>query len=277
MSNIESMNDPMVSVVLATYNELPQFVSKAIDSILNQTYQNIELLILDDSTNENTIATIDKYSKDKRVKLIREKTKLGFVPALNKGLTLSKGDFIARMDADDISELNRFELQVEYLKANPGISVIGGQMDLIDEEDNVISHREYPLNGISFWLFSLVRDPLAHPTVMLRREIVDQGFRYNEEMKRAEDIDLWLRILNSGYKIANIPETILKFRVERNFNEKRVNKLQKQYVYRARFNNLSIKRPIFSVFSILCSTLFRFAPNGILTKLYNKENGGNQP
>ena len=274
MNNIANMNNPLVSVILASFNENPEYIKSAIESILNQTYQNFELLIFDDSTAKETIDAINSFSDDNRVRIIREDKKMGFVPALNKGLSIAKGELLARMDADDISELNRFEIQVNYLASHPKISIIGGQMDIIDENGNIISHRKYPLNGISLWAFSLLRDPLAHPTVMFRRDIVDCGFRYNEDMKKAEDIDLWLQLLNAGYRIANVPETLLRFRIEKSFNQKRVDDGQRRYVYRARCRNISIKRPVFSVLSVMFSTAFRYAPKRLLVGIYNKENGG---
>ena len=117
-------DNPLVSIVMATYNDKPLYIKKSINSILSQTYKNFEFLILDDSTNKETIDVIDKYSNDKRVRIFREFKKLGFVSSLNKGLKLSKGEYIARMDGDDVSSRDRIEKQVEYLNTHQSTDIM---------------------------------------------------------------------------------------------------------------------------------------------------------
>lgn len=269
--------EPLVSVIIATYNEKPYFIFESINSILRQTYENMEVLIMDDSTSRDTRNALDQLAnQDQRIKLLRSDERLGFVPSLNKGLALAKGTYIARMDADDIATPFRFSKQVTYLEKNPNIYVVGGQMDIINEEGTITSHRSYPLNGLKLFMFSLYRDPLSHPTVMLRRELIDCGFRYDPIMKKAEDIDLWLRIMNKHYKIANLPDTLLKYRVEDNFNKKRTDQKQKDYVAFARKRNFSLARPFFSICSVICTLIYQHMPSSIISIIYSRENNKNQ-
>lgn len=226
-----SKEKQLVSVVMATFNEPVEMIEGAIGSILNQTYQNIELLIFDDSTKPDTIASIDKIAlSDARVSVHRFSERKGFVESLNEGLKLAKGEYIARMDGDDFSLPERIKKEVDFLLDNPSIAVVGGQMDIMNESGKVISHRSYPKGGVSLWLFSCIRNPLAHPTIMMRRELVDRGYRYNEKLKMSEDLDFWLRLLNDDYKVANLEDTVLRFRVQDNFTDKRVSEIQRKYM-----------------------------------------------
>lgn len=262
----------LVSVVMATYNEPPRIIEKAVRSILEQTYSNFELLIFDDSTKAETIEVLDSFRSDSRVRIFRESERIGFVKSLNLGLMNAQGRYIARMDGDDIALPNRFEEQVKFLETNKEVYVVGGQMNIIDENDNVISSRKYPLNGGKLFLFSAVRNPLAHPTVMMRKELVDKGFRYDESLKMSEDLDLWLRIMNQSYKIANIPATVLNYRVAGNFAEKRSDRKQVEHMATVRRKNFSKKHLIHSVLSCISAWLFLHIPVKVIKKIYKKEN-----
>lgn len=262
----------LVSIIMATYNETAEIVKKAIDSVLQQSYGEFELLIIDDSTEAETIEVIDSFESDSRVKVFRENGRLGFVKSLNLGLRNARGKYIARMDGDDIALPNRLDEQVKFLEANKDIYVVGGQINIIDENDNIISSRKYPLNGWKLYLFSTVRNPLAHPTVMMKKELVDIGFCYDEELKMSEDLDLWLRLMNKSYKIANIPATVLNYRVPDNFAEKRSNWKQVEYMAAVRRKNFSKRHFIHSVLSCISAGMFLHTPTGIIKRIYKKEN-----
>ena len=267
-------DNPLVSIIMATYNDKPDYIEKSVNSILNQTYRDFELLILDDSTNEETIATIDTFKSDPRVNVLRETNKLGFVPSLNKGLILAKGDYIARMDGDDISVEDRIEKQVTFLRNHKTADILGGQINVIDENGNVTGQRSYPLGGMKLLAFFTVRTPVAHPTVMFRREIVDAGFHYDESFIKAEDIDFWIRLYNAGYAFRNLPDTLVNFRVESDFMEKRVtNHAQEDYVLLARRKNFTWKRPFFSIIDLIMSYVRKLTPDRIKAKQYVQENG----
>lgn len=266
------MDAPLVSVVMATYNEPKELITASIGSILAQTYANWELLITDDSTNEGTIQIIDDFAqKDKRIKIIREKTRMGFVKALNIGLKSSKGIYIARMDGDDIALPNRLQKEVDFLQRHHDVDIIGGAMNIINENAKIISERFYPCGGYKLHLWSIFRNPLAHPTVMFRASIVKRGFLYNEEQKKAEDIEFWLRLKKSKYNIRNLPDKVLNYRVVGNLSLKR-NREQWIYNFKARRKNFCWRYPVFSILSVGVSLLFVLTPNIIVEAIYKREN-----
>ncbi len=274
---IKTDNKPLVSVIMATYNDNPHYLREAINSIINQTYKNIEILIMDDSTSDKTKEVIDSYNYDRRVHVYREDKKLGFVPSLNKGLRLATGKYIARMDGDDISSLDRFEKQVSYLENNIKTDILGGQISIIDENGKITGARTYPLGGMKLVMFFTIRTPIAHPTVMFRRKLVDEGHEYDESMKKAEDIDFWIRMYNEGYRFNNLPDTLVDFRVESGFMEKRVtDHAQEEYVILARRRNFTWKKPIFSIMDFVMSYVRQWTPDRIKEKKYEKENGSNK-
>lgn len=268
MSDKES---PLVSVVMATFNETPDMVGKAIESILNQTYTNLELFILDDSTNELTRNKIDSYLIDERVKVIRSENRMGFVPALNKGLSLTSGKYVARMDGDDISLSDRFEKQVAFLEENGDVFVLGGQMNIINENDEVTSERKYPIGKRQILKYELFRCPIAHPTAMFRHELLEKGFKYDENLKRAEDLNLWLSIQKAGYRIENLNEKLLNYRVCGSLAQKRGREQWKNN-YRIRKRNFNKRQFFFSVASCFIAFCYLLIPNYLFNIYYIKEN-----
>jgi len=262
---------PFVSVIMATFNESAGIINKAIESIINQTFSNFELIIIDDSTNQETKQVIDSFLSDSRVRVIREKKRIGFAKGLNMGFSQAKGQLIARMDGDDIALKNRLELQVNYLMKHPKISVVGGSMYIIDETDQIISYRKYPTSGFLFRILSTYRTPLAHPTVMLRQECVEKGFFYDESFFRAEDLELWLRLEKNGFNLANMKNFLLKYRVCGDLSNKRTND-HWLYNHKARVKNFSFRNPIFSLVSIFVSFTYTVMPDFIIKAMYRKEN-----
>ena len=262
----------LVSVIIPAFNEKPIMISDAVNSILKQTYKNIEVHIFDDSTNTETIKAIDSFSNDSRIHVHRAKERVGFIKSLNRGLEVSKGKYIARMDGDDFSLLNRLEKEVAYLETHPEVVVVGGQLNIMDENGKITSARTYPTGGIKFFLFSCVRNPLAHPTIMMRREVVDIGYRYDETLRMSEDLDLWLRLLNDGYKLANLPDTVLNYRVTDNFLAKRSSDVQREVMAQVRSKNFDKRHLLHSLLSCFSGWLFTHVPRGIIDKAYQKEN-----
>ena len=261
----------LVSVVMATFNETPDLVGKAIESILNQTYTNLEFFILDDSTNELTRQKIDSYTTDNRVKVIRDKKRMGFVPALNKGLAIASGKYIARMDGDDISLPDRLEKQVTFLEENNDVFVLGGQMNIINENDVITSERKYPVGKRQILKYELFRCPIAHPTVMFRHELIENGFKYDETLKRAEDLNLWLSIQKDGYRIENLSDKLLNYRVCGSLAQKR-GREQWRNNFRIRERNFNKNSVLFSIVSCCIAFFYLLIPNFMFNIYYKKEN-----
>lgn len=256
---------------MATYNEPFDIIHQAIESILKQTLSDFELLIIDDSSDPETIRAINELAHDARVKVIREIQRIGFVKALNIGLKQGKGKYFARMDGDDISARNRLELQVKFLEENPQYSVVGGAMNIINSEGVITSQRFYPVSSFKINLWTIFRSPVSHPTVMMRREIVDKGFFYDESFSKAEDMEFWLRLMKNGYKFYNLSDILLNYRVCFDFTKKRSGK---HFInnYRARYINFSWKYPIRSILSICFAGIYVIIPDFIKGKIYLLEN-----
>ena len=269
---LKALNKPLVSVVMATYNEPPEIIGQAIESVLNQTYTNLELIIVDDSTDKETISAIAGYLSDSRVVYEHPEEKLGFVPALNRGLSLSKGEYIARMDGDDICFKDRLEKQITFLENNKKIALTGGQIEIIDSKGNLISKRGYPTSKAGLFIFSCIRSPFAHSTVVMRRDIIDAGFKYDESLPASEDIDLWLRIMYAGYKVTNIKDTVLKFRVSDDFAEKRSGDKEVIYTALARKKNFSGRHFLHWLLSYLFSRIYLYMPSKWLAFMHKKQN-----
>ena len=265
-------NEPLVSVIMATFNEPERFIKASINSILNQTYHNLELLIADDSSKDETIRAIDECAaSDNRVKVIRKVQRMGFVNALNIALKESKGTYIARMDGDDVAVPERFEKQVAYLESHQEMDVLGGAMNIQNEKSEITSTRYYPSGGCKLLCWMSLRDPVGHPTVMFRRNIIDNGLYYDETMnKGCEDTELWFRLRNNGFKIANLQEPLVNYRITVDMATKRERDNNANYI--ARKKNFSWKYFFFDCLSLVAIKTRMLMPKKAISWLYSKEN-----
>ncbi len=265
------MENALITVLMTTFNEPVEYIQQSIESVLNQTYANFELLILDDSSNEDAIQAIDSFKRDNRVSVVRDKQRMGFVNALNKGMKMAKGEYIARMDADDICFNDRFEKQINFMQTHSDVDILGGNMKIIDENGIVVSQRQYPCSKLSLKFSTIFRSPVAHPTVMFRRSIVEKNMFYDELFRKAEDLEFWLRLRNSGFRIANMPEYLLYFRISGDLAEKR-NSEHFSYSFRARSKNFSWRYFYLDLPSILFAKLYSIVPSKITSIYYLNEN-----
>lgn len=198
---------PRITVLMPVYNcEL--YIKEAIDSILNQTFTDFEFIIIDDASTDKTVDIIKTYS-DERIKLIVKPLNTGYTNSLNYGLQVAKGEYIARMDGDDISLPERFSKQVDFLDENPEIALCGTALRIIGS-DIIIC---YPEEHNSIKLNLLKRNCITHPSVMLRKCILDKySFIYDIAKEPAEDYDLWIR-LSAVSKLYNLQEVLLNYRI----------------------------------------------------------------
>jgi glycosyltransferase EpsE len=271
-----NISTPLVSVIMATFNEPVKFIKQSVSSILNQTYGNLELIIADDSTKESTTAALDKMAEnDKRIVILRQNERMGFVHALNEGLKIAKGDFIARMDGDDVAVPERIASQLDFLHRHPRISIVGGSMNIINVNGDVVATRHYPSGGCKMSLWTMFRNPLGHPTVMFRRSVIDKGFFYDENFLKTEDLEFWLRLRNNGFHIANMDDVLLNYRVVGDLTIKRAGE-NFQYDYKARVKNISFKHFIFDIMSVLVAKTYCCIPNILISKAYSMENNGSK-
>ncbi len=204
----------LVSVIMSTYKEEEIFLRQAIESILNQTYEDFEyIIILDNPDNNLHIRIIKEYASiDKRIKFYVNEKNMGLTASLNKGLGLAKGKYICRMDADDISIDKRIENQKKYLEEND-YDLIGGISQMIDENGKgIYSIKKVPTDMEKIKKALRYNQIISHPTWFGKKEVFNKlnGYR---NMPLCEDYDFTLRAVLNGYKISNIDETVLKYRM----------------------------------------------------------------
>lgn len=234
------MNKTLVSVIMAAYNE-EKFISRAIKSILNQSYGNFEFIIVNDFSKDNTLDIIKNF-KDKRIILINNKFNLGLTRSLNIGIKVAKGEYIARMDSDDISDLLRFEYQVQVLQKRPKIGVVASWYGIIDEDEKLISLHKIPKSG-EYRVIDFIEKStrFSHGSVMIRKKCLDKVKLYCEKFLYAQDLDLWLR-LSKLCDFYIIPKFLYSHRLSPNIFEKR--EIQRIFSMHARECALSRERKI---------------------------------
>jgi len=193
----------IVTVLMPVFNG-GKYLKKAIDSILNQTYKNFEFLIIDDGSTDNSIKIIKMY-KDPRLRLVRNKKNIGLIKTLNKGLSLAKGKYIARMDCDDVSLPKRLEEQIKFMDQNPDIGVCGTASKPIGKKVKWY----YPTDPDYLKCKLLFTCCISHPTVMFRKNVLEK-VEYSK-YKHAEDYYLWVTLSNKT-KLVTLPEVLLKYR-----------------------------------------------------------------
>ncbi len=198
---------PKVTVLMPVYNN-ELYVYEAVSSILNQTFGDFELLIVDDGSTDASASVIEAF-QDPRIRLVRSEMNEGLVAALNKGLALAEGEYIARMDSDDIALPERLEKQVALLDQRADIGLCGTQLKLMNA-DIWFSHPTEPEQIRCKLLFNCC---INHPTVMFRRELMlANGLWYDAFAKHAEDYELWTRMAQL-MRLANLDEPLLLYRM----------------------------------------------------------------
>ncbi len=218
---------PVISVVMPVLNG-DKYLRLAIESILNQTFKDFEFIIINDGSTDSTEDVVQAFS-DPRVVCIKNEVNLGLSKSFNIGIRAAQGEYIARMDADDIALPTRFEKQLEFLKAHPHIGIVGSSILLIDEAGKVRKRHRMPTEHLDIKWKSLFSTPLLHPTVMGKAAIFKNN-PYDESLTNSEDYELWSRLLfEKSVRFANLPEALLKYRVfKKSFTqslspEKRIN------------------------------------------------------
>jgi glycosyltransferase involved in cell wall biosynthesis len=208
---------PKVSVLLPVYNG-EKYLAEAIESVLCQSFDNFELIIINDGSTDSSLEIIEKYSlKDSRVKLINNFKNIGFAGSLNKGIAAAKGKYIARIDSDDtwVSEY-KLQEQFEFLEKNPEYGVVGTSIIFIDEEKKIKGYHRPALLDRDIRSHFLVANQLYHSSVLIRKKSLENVGLYTEDKKYyiVEDYDLWLRI-GKKYKLANLAGYYTKYMINK--------------------------------------------------------------
>lgn len=205
MSNGINMKNPKVTVLMSVYNG-EKYLRKAIDSILNQTFKDFEFLIVNDGSTDKT-AEILQFYHDPRIKIINNEKNIGLTKSLNKGLKLVKGEYIARMDADDVSISERLQKQVNMLERKPDLGMVGTWYCVVDEKDNIKYEVKNDGNPVILRWKLLFNNIFAHSSVMMREKTCEDIEGYNPEFEASQDYDLWSRIVKK-WQIGLVPKIL---------------------------------------------------------------------
>lgn len=214
MGKIEILTPPKVSVLLSVHNGA-RYLREALESILGQTLSNFEFIIIDDGSTDETPRILDEYI-DKRIIRIRNLENLGLPQSLNRGLDVAKGEYIARMDADDIALPHRLETQVRYMDAHSDVDFLGTNQrfisgDIANSEGQLYDERDIVSGDFLKWLL-IWGNLLAHPTMMMRRQALESHqLRYDPSYASSQDYELWTRAARVC-SFAIIPEVCLLYR-----------------------------------------------------------------
>jgi glycosyltransferase involved in cell wall biosynthesis len=204
---INTKKNPVVTVLMPVYNG-EKYLREAISSILAQTFPDFEFFIINDGSTDHSAEIIGAYA-DPRIRLVHNEKNLGLIATLNKGLDLAQGEYIVRMDQDDISLPGRLERQIEYMNNNPNVGICGAWVQIIGEDAGTV---KFPVESDDIKCYLLFYSCIAHPTVIMRKALMNKfSLRYEHGYQVAEDWELWQRS-SSCFPMANIPEVLLKYR-----------------------------------------------------------------
>ena len=199
---------PKVSIIMPVYNVAP-YLKEAIDSILSQTFTDYELIVLNDCSPDNSEEILNTYTDKRIIRYLGDKN-VGLASILNIGIKMAKGEYIARMDSDDISLPKRIEVQVAFLESHPNVDLVSSAMQRFGDSDLVMCHttnyEDIKFNAISY-------SPVLHASSMWRKDrFINEGLFYRQEMVPSEDYDLWTRALIKHMVLANISDILYKYR-----------------------------------------------------------------
>ena len=202
-----------VSIIMPVYNG-SKFLSASIDSILSQTFEDFEFIIIDDGSTDNSLELIKNY-KDERIKLFVNEKNMGVTNTLNKALKLANCELIARHDCDDIALPTRLAKQVDIMSSKTEVVCVGAWMELIDKNNKVLTYWKYPkTDNLINWKL-LFNNAIGHPVAMFRKSNADKLVGYSNDFKDAEDYEFWARMSRDG-EFYNLPEVLIRYRVHEN-------------------------------------------------------------
>ncbi len=266
-----------ISVLMSVYkSEKSAFMDKALHSVwTEQTRKPDQIILIEDGPlGEELSDVIDIWKGILGARLIIHKndSNIGLTKSLNIGIRYVTSDLIARMDSDDISDPKRFEKQVHFLETHPEIDIVGGALQEFNEDNPCLNIRHYPQTNEEAQRYIAKASPLAHPTVMMRKKIFDNGLQYDERYRTSQDIALWFEALANGYKICNLPDVTIFFRrddsvFKRRSKSKAVNefKIYMKGIYR-----------LYGLFTFTYSYpisrfLFRMMPTSVVKGVYGSK------
>ena len=201
--------NPLISILLPVYNA-EKHIKKALNSITNQTYKNLEIICIDDGSSDNSLQIIENLAKDdQRLKVYKNEQNLGLIRTLNKAIDLTKGEYIARMDADDVSLPERLEKQLNFLKRN-NLDMVDCQIEYTNEKGHIFKRNSFvPSTQKALLFYSFFKTPLLHPTILCKSKILKENiYIFDKSIIHCEDYQLWTRLLQKKYSIKKMSEKL---------------------------------------------------------------------
>jgi glycosyltransferase involved in cell wall biosynthesis len=280
---MKKKNTPLVSVILPAYNA-EKFLVDSLESILNQSYKNLEIIIINDASTDKTAQIIASYKKSytRKIKVITLTSNLngGGDRCANLGIQKAKGKYIARMDADDIAHPTRIEKQVAFLEASPKVVLVGSNAWVINQDGDIIGEKLEPSTPHEIYTSYFTFHPMIHPSCMIRREINGKQFEYSIEYSANNDYNTFFKLLCKGHLFANLPEKLLYYRIHGKndtfvkVKKKLMNTLKIRYTMVTKYGyNPSIK----GLVSTMAQASMLLFPERMLISLYFLTKGITKP
>ncbi len=255
--NHDAGTAPRVSFVVPAFNEPPAVIRASLDSVRAQSFSDFECLVIDESTDlDRALACRKLCERDARFLYIRPEARIGLAGSLNLGLERARGEYIARFDSDDICLPDRLALQVAYMDSHADVGVVGGALEIIDEDGRSVAFRSYPEGHDAIARGIHLTTTLAHPTVMFRRDAGARFGKYDPAFRFAEDLDLWLRWMNAGVRFGNLPHVLVRYRQ----NSTRRNHQHWRFNLRARTRNFRMRHLLRRVVGISVIAMWMILP-----------------
>lgn len=265
---------PRVSVVMPVYNQKPSYLAKAIQSILDQTFDDFEFLIVDDcSTDKDCVSVLEKYRAfDARIRIIRNEVNSGVAKSLNVGIAHASALIIARMDSDDFSLPERLRHQYDFLQNNPTTDLIGCWANIIDEQDHITGLYKTPVSSQKIRSNILLTNPLIHPTWMFRKALIDTFGGYSESSPATEDYEFLLRVAPNR-NLENLPEVLFHYRFNPNGVSYKKNKFQELQSIKLRWKALTEwNYPLWEIYKALPSVfMYIFIPFALKAEILKRK------
>tara|TARA_Y100001970_G_C14178773_1_gene828610 strand:- start:919 stop:1731 length:813 start_codon:yes stop_codon:yes gene_type:complete len=255
------VDSPKISVIMSVYNG-KRYLKESIDSILNQSFTSFEFIIIDDLSHDNSKLIIEEYAKkDSRIIFLKNKKNRGLTYNLNQAISISRGELIARMDCDDVSMLNRFSKQVDFLNKNKSISIVGSYSINIDKHGNEISKRIVPSSNFEILKVLPMLNPISHPTVMFRKDDIVAIGCYNTKYRTSQDYFLWFQAASNSLLMFNMPEFLLYYRMDDEYISKKSFKYRmNEFLIKIKGYQL-IKLPFYKYYLLLVPLVLGFLPS----------------
>jgi glycosyltransferase involved in cell wall biosynthesis len=251
---------PRVSLIVPAFNEPPVVLRESMASVRAQTFADFECIVVDESTDPaRAHACRDLCAADARFVYLHPERRLGLPGSLNLALERARGALIARFDSDDVCVPERLALQVAFMDAQPQVTVLGGGLEVIDDDGRTLAFRHYPEMHAAIARGMHLTTTLAHPTVMFRREATSVHGVYDPTFRFSEDLDLWLRWQNAGLQFANLSQVLVKYRQKSTSRQAR----HWRFNLRARVKNFARRYALRRALGIVAISTWILLPTGV--------------